>query len=55
MNIQDLINEIDIEQKIEKQQNEKAKIKVQEFKKRFYKTIWEQEQADLNLSLIVGK
>jgi hypothetical protein len=45
---QDLINQIGLEEEAKK-----------EFKqwilKTFYPNIWNQEQADLNLSLVVGK
>lgn len=55
MNANDILNEIEREQTAEQEQNEKRKIRANEFKQMFYKTIWNQEQADLNLSGVVGK
>jgi hypothetical protein len=55
MKAQDLINEIEREQTQEQEQNERGKIRANEFKQMFYKTLWEQEQANLNLSLVVRK
>jgi hypothetical protein len=52
---QDLINEIEREQTAEEEQNERGKQRANEFKQMFYKTLWNHEQADLNLSLVVGK
>jgi hypothetical protein len=55
MNSQDLINEIERESKTEQEQNEKAKIRANEFKQMFYPVIALQEKTDLNLSGVVGK
>ena len=52
---QELINEIEREQKTEQEQNERAKQRANEFKQMFYKTIWLQEQTDLNFKECVGK
>jgi hypothetical protein len=55
MIIQNLINEIEREQKTEKEQNERGKIRIKEFKQMFYKTLYDLETADKNLKECVGK
>lgn len=55
MNSQDLINEIEREQKTEQEQNKRAKQRANEFKQMFYPIIALQEETDLNLSGVVGK
>lgn len=49
-NAQDLINEIEREHKQEEIQNLKAKQRANEFKQVFYKTLYDLEQADLNIT-----
>lgn len=52
---QDLLNEIERELKTEQEQNKRAKQRANEFKQMFYKTLWLQEETDLNIKGVVGK
>jgi len=52
---QDLINEIEREDKQEESLNLKAKQRTNEFKKMFYPIIALQERTDLNIKECVGK
>ena len=52
---QDILNEIEREESQEKARQQESKTRQEEFKQMFYKDIWNHEQADLNLSKVVGK
>lgn len=52
---QDILNEIESEQKQENARQQESKTRQEEFKQMFYKNVWLQEQTERNLSEVVGK